>query len=48
MIFNFYIGPQLDWDPDIIESLDRVENSQSDDETLEDDFVLLVCDVIIV
>ena len=37
-------GPQPDWDPEISEALDRLEDEGENDcnESLEDDFVLQV------
>ncbi len=37
-----FSGPQIDWDPEISEALDRMENDSDCDASLDDDFVLQV------
>lgn len=40
---SYFKGPQVDWDPDIVAALDNDGDcSESNDELLEDDFILQV------
>ena len=42
-----FVGPQLDWDPDIVDALNTAEATSNPEEELEDDFILLVIEILL-